>query len=111
MSAEHRAKVGAANLRHGLSVTPTYKSYIGARSRCNNPRAANFKDYGGRGIRFLYPNILALVADIGLRRPGTSIGRIDSDGHYEPGNCGWENPKEQMRNRRNGWVKRKKVAA
>ena len=31
------------------------------------------------------------VAEVGLRPPGTSIDRIDPEGHYEPGNVRWLN--------------------
>ena len=45
------------------------------------------------------------LADVG-RKPfdKTSIGRIDPNGHYEPGNVRWESDIEQARSKRNSLV-------
>jgi hypothetical protein len=71
--------------------------------RCRNPQGENWENYGGRGIKVCerwlsYPNFLA---DMGRKpTPAHSIDRIDVDGNYEPNNCRWATPKEQMQNRR-----------
>lgn len=88
---------------HGMYGTPTYKSWSGMLTRCNNPRNHKYPAYGGRGIKVCerwhaFENFLA---DMGERPPGTTIGRIDNDGHYEPENCQWETGKDQGRNKRN----------
>lgn len=38
-------------------------------------------------------------ADMGDRPPGTTLGRINNNGNYEPGNCRWEDAYQQCNNR------------
>jgi hypothetical protein len=67
----------------------------------SNPR---YHRYGGRGIRVAkrWDDFRLFLADVG-ERPSLqhSIGRIDNDGHYEPGNVEWSTEHDQQRNRSN----------
>lgn len=94
-------------LRHGEwnkgQASPEYRSFFDAKSRCTNPKVKNYKDYGGRGIKFLFVNFEQMLAEIG-RRPGPGklfqLDRINNDGNYESGNIRWATRKQQIANRR-----------
>jgi len=94
---------------HGESysgITAEYRSYSHAKTRCNNPNAQRYEDWGGRGIEFRFKSFEDFLATVG-RRPSAqhSLDRIDPNGHYEAGNVRWATPKEQSRNtRRNHYV-------
>ena len=103
--AQHRAR-----LRRFRSLTVRERSsWNNMRQRCLNQRHPAYPDYGGRGItvckRWLGPNgFIAFLADMGARPIGKSLDRRDVDGNYEPDNCRWATPLEQMRNRRDNRV-------
>jgi hypothetical protein len=95
---------------HGHSrtgqLTPTFKVWSSMHGRCKYSCVNAYKDYGGRGIRvcdrWSGPNGFAsFLADMGERPTGMQIDRIDCNGDYEPGNCRWETPKVQARNKTN----------
>jgi len=90
-----------ANLKHGQArKTSVYRSYASARNRCNNPNSENWKHYGGRGINFLFESFAQFFAELGPRPKGTTLDRIDNDGHYAPGNVRWSTKSEQEHNKR-----------
>jgi hypothetical protein len=80
-----------------------YNTWTAMRSRCNNPNDDRFARYGGRGIKVCErwaENFDEFLADVGIPPKGTTLGRIDNDGNYEPGNVRWETMKQQCRNTR-----------
>lgn len=92
-----------SNLRHGMSYTPEWTSFHGAKKRCNPEFAKKHPDYGGRGIEFRFKSFEEFFAEVGPRpepKFSYSLERIDNDGHYEKGNVRWATKKQQARNRR-----------
>jgi hypothetical protein len=81
---------------------------IGAKQRCTNPKTKRWKDYGGRGIKFLFESPVAMgiyiQKNLGLDR-SRQIDRIDNDKHYGPGNLrlstGEQNQSHTRKNRLN----------
>lgn len=87
-----------------LSATREYNIWAQMRQRCNNPNAANYLRYGGRGISVCerWSKFKNFYADMGpAPSPQHTLGRLDNDGPYEPGNCAWQDVENQQNNRRN----------
>ena len=86
---------------HRKSGTPIHNAYMAMRSRCTNPNATKWKDYGGRGIRCEFTSFEEFYAEVGDRPgPGYSIDRIDTNGNYAPGNIRWATMQTQNNNKR-----------
>lgn len=103
LRAEMVAEKNRAKAPHGLTRSPTHKSYWAMISRCEQPGNASFARYGGAGVKVCArwrESFTAFVEDVGLRPAGTTLDRIENTKGYEPGNCRWATPKEQARNRR-----------
>lgn len=72
------------------------------RRRCYDKGVRGYERYGGRGVE-VWPawreSYAAFLSDVG-RRPSAnhSLDRINSDGHYMPGNVRWATKKEQQNN-------------
>lgn len=84
---------------HGQTGSPTYTTWKMMKNRCGDPTR---KDYAGRGIKVCdrWQQFENFVTDMGERPEGKTLDRIKTDGDYEPGNCRWATPLEQMNNRR-----------
>ena len=91
---------------HGMSETSEFKSWVSAKSRCYKASDVSFHNYGGRGITMydewkddfmVFYKYMGPKPDDGQR---WTLGRIDNDKGYEPGNVRWETDEEQNRNRR-----------
>lgn len=99
-----REKISEAKTKHGHSargfLTPTFRSWLAMRRRCNSPRAHRWDRYGGRGIGYCdrWSDFSNFLEDMGERPPGMSLDRLDNDGDYEPSNCKWSTQSEQRRN-------------
>jgi len=85
---------------HGMTGTPEWSAYKDARHRCRNPKNKRYADYGGRGIEFHFESFEEFLEELGRRPEGTSLDRINNDGHYEKGNVRWATPHEQRVNQR-----------
>jgi hypothetical protein len=96
---------GDRRVTHGASYGPEYGAWKGIKRRCFNPKARNYRDYGGRGITMCQrwrDSFAAFFADVGPRPSADhSVERVNNDGHYEPDNVRWATQAEQSRNRRN----------
>lgn len=88
---------------NGMWATPTYRSWQSMMSRCGRPDYSNYKNYGGRGIRVCerWKDFNNFVADMGVKPSAKhQIDRIDNDADYEPSNCQWVSPADNIRKKK-----------
>lgn len=80
-----------------------YRVWGDMKQRCLNSNNANYKHYGGRGIKICdswlkYPNFYRDVVE-GYKR-GLELDRINTNGNYEPCNTRWATSKQNSNNTR-----------
>ena len=76
-------------------------SYEAAKTRCTNSSREDYPRYGGQGTEFRFKDFYDFYHHIGPRPEGTTLDRINTNGHYEHGNVKWSSKEEQSTNRRN----------
>lgn len=105
-----KERATAANVTHGHTrgrkISPTYNTWRGMISRCQNANDKSYDYYGGRGVTVCdrWQSFEAFFEDMGERPALHEIDRKDNDGPYELGNCHWVTHSQNGRNRRTNRV-------
>ena len=92
-----------ATKTHGMSNSPTYATWKSIKRRCLNKNTADYKNYGGRGIKVCdrwLNSFKDFLSDMGEKPERLSIERINGNGNYELSNCKWATRTEQNNNTR-----------
>jgi len=99
---QRRALIGGLRRSHGMTRTPTYRSWQAMKDRCSKPKNDRFAAYGGRGIAVCEnwtKSFDAFFADMGERPSGMTLDRIDANKNYTPDNCRWASVATQANNK------------
>jgi hypothetical protein len=91
--------------KHGMVHSLEYLAWANMIQRCTNPKATRYNRYGGRGIgvcKEWKKSFLSFLLHVGrMPAPDYTIGRMNNDRGYEPGNVGWVTKREQAANKSN----------
>lgn len=104
----HREQLAAMMTTHGATAggvrSPLYRVWKGMRSRCQDPKAQNYKWYGGRGITICdawqdFSKFRDWSEENGYE-PGMQLDRENNDLGYSPDNCQWVTRIQNLQGRR-----------
>lgn len=98
-----KERLGNQQRTHGMSRTPTFKTWMCMTRRCHQPTHHQYHHYGAQGItvcRRWRTSFANFFADMVVRPEGTTLDRIDGRKGYSKGNCRWATPLQQSNNAR-----------
>ena len=97
----HKEVVSTHGQSQGSSL---YRVWVNMKSRCNDPNAKYYPDYGGRGIKVCPEwesfEVFQAWASTSGYREGLTLDRQNNSSGYQPDNCRWVGRTSQQRNRR-----------
>ena len=103
----YKGRTNPHTLKHGMSkiatrLPPIYRAWQNMKTRCNNTKLPNAKNYSGRGITYdpSWEYFINFYNDMGDKPEGRSLDRIDNDKGYSKENCRWATGHEQRMNQR-----------
>lgn len=89
--------------KHGGYGTRLYRIWDDMKSRCRNPKAISYPNYGGKGISLCEEwNDFAVFREWAMThgyKDKLTIDRIDINKNYEPNNCRWVDMVTQNNNK------------
>jgi hypothetical protein len=86
---------GKASITHGMTDTPTYRSWASMLSRCNNENDYMYTVYGGSGITVCREwhteggGFIRFLTDMGERPEGCTLNRVKGAKTYSKQGCEW----------------------
>ena len=99
-----KERAAQSQLKHGLADKhPLYLTWKNMKKRCNNPKASEYTNYGGRGIKVCneWSKSFKAFYDWAISngwKKSLSIDRINVNEGYCPENCRWSTNNIQMNN-------------
>lgn len=89
--------------KHGMRHSSMYSRWTNILTRCRNPEAEDYHNYGGRGISVCdrWQDFTNFYEDMGEPPfEGATVERSNNSEGYSPDNCVWGTRTEQSKNRR-----------